>query len=513
MHFSYSGDGKLLCLSNEIAKVEYQYSSDRLDVGYSIELTNGRTFTRNIVRNTYRRGLFMNISSVMNESQLDYYSYSYDVLNRPISRNSDIFGYNDRSEVVDAFILGNAAKYGYDEIGNSTNWIANSLNQYNHLQYDLDGNLLTDGNLVFTCDSYKRLKTLSSNGVLLVTNFYDAKSRRVKKVTQNATTTFFYDDWNLIEERIAYANGTTSTIHYYWGKDLSGTLQGAGGVGGLLYQTVDGAIYIPCYDNNGNVTKYIDSNGNIAASYTYDAFGNLISKSGSLADFFRHRFSTKYFDTESNLYYYGYRFYHPILMRWLNRDPIEENGGMNLYGFCGNTNIGYDRLGLYVNIVYDVKEKTLSATDVDTRESITLKGKVISGNGKSCCVKEDQWRVGEGPLPVGRYLVGLSYIPNAHLNDSGDYDWYKLYGNNGKNGYSYNKIPVTAPDGTRVYRGGFNLHTGRASDGCVTVWSDVSRGDSEYPKSEDYNKLKSLLNKTKPLIYKGSGYTGWMEVK
>ena len=48
-------------------------------------------------------------------------------------------------------------------------------------------------------------------------------------------------------------------------------------------------------------------------------------------------------------------------------------------------------------------------------------------------------------------------------------------------------------------RGGFNLHTGRESDGCVTVWSDVSRGDSEYPKSEDYNKLKNLLNKTKPL--------------
>jgi RHS repeat-associated protein len=358
------------------------------------------------------------IESSVGNNPIETFAYSYDALNRPISRNSDIFGYNERSEVVEASILGNLAKYGYDEIGNSTNWLANSLNQYNHLQYDLDGNLLTDGNLVFSYDAANRLKTVSSNGVLVLMNFYDAKSRRVKKVTQNATTTFFYDDWNLIEERIAYANGTTSTIHYYWGKDLSGTLQGAGGVGGLLYQTVDGAIYIPCYDNNGNVTKYIDSNGNIAASYTYDAFGNLISKSGSLADFFRHRFSTKYFDTESNLYYYGYRFYHPILMRWLNRDPIEENGGMNLYGFCGNTNIGYDRLGLYVNIVYDVKEKTLSATDVDTRESITLKGKVISGNGKSCCVKEDQWRVGEGPLPVGRYLVGLSYIPNAHLNDS-----------------------------------------------------------------------------------------------
>ena len=66
------------------------------------------------------------------------------------------------------------------------------------------------------------------NDILLVTTFYDAKSRRVRKVTPEAATTFFYDDWNLIEERVAYTNGTTSIIHYYWGKDLSGTLQGVG---------------------------------------------------------------------------------------------------------------------------------------------------------------------------------------------------------------------------------------------------------------------------------------------
>jgi YD repeat-containing protein len=176
------------------------------------------------------------------------------------------------------------------------------------------------GDWAYTYDAANRLKTASSNGVLLVTNFYDAKSRRVKKMTPVATTTFFYDNWNLVEERIAYTNGTCSMIRYYWGKDLSGTLQGAGGVGGLLYLTVSNSstpnsstqqLYIPCYDNNGNVTRYLDANGNIVAQYTYDAFGNLISKSGPLADFFHHRFSTKYYDDETGLYYYGYRFYSP----------------------------------------------------------------------------------------------------------------------------------------------------------------------------------------------------------
>jgi RHS repeat-associated protein len=286
-----------------------------------------------------------------------------------VSRNADAFGYNARGEVVSATIAGGSpspatAAYAYDGIGNllshtspsiTNQYTANSLNQYTTISggptsvsvaYDLDGNLLTNGVFSYAYDAASRLKTVSSNDVLLVTNFYDAKSRRVKKASAEATTTFFYDDWNLIEERVAYTNGATSTIHYHWGKNLSGTMQSAGGVGGLLYEERDGDIYVPLYDNNGNITRYCYVQGNVVASYTYDAFGNTIAQSGSMADFFRHRFSTKYFDSETGLYYYGYRYYKPPLMRWLNCDPIEEEGGINLYAFCRNNAIvNYDKDG------------------------------------------------------------------------------------------------------------------------------------------------------------------------
>ena len=281
------------------------------------------------------------------------------------ARTADSFGYNDRSEVTNAIVSGQAEFHAYDEIGNSVwggttsngySYVSNSRNQYSEVlyasdwgcpsdpvasAYDADGNMTQFGEWTYTYDAANRLKTVSTNGVLALTNFYDAKSRRVKKVTAEATTTFFFDDRNLVEERIAYTNGAASSIRYFWGKDLSGDLQGAGGVGGLLYLTVSSSssqpeLYIPCYDNNGNVTRYLDANGSTVAEYAYDAFGNAIDKSGPLADFFRHRFSTKYLDSETGLYYYGYRFYHPVLMRWLNRDPLEEEGGMNLYGFCKN---------------------------------------------------------------------------------------------------------------------------------------------------------------------------------
>ena len=90
--------------------------------------------------------------------------------------------------------------------------------------------------------------------------------------------------------------------------------------------------------------KIQDKKG-LLASYVYGDFGETLERSGPMADVFPHRFSTKYHDGETGLYY-GYRFYNPALKRWLNRDPIGEEGGVNLYGFCGNNGIGLiDLLG------------------------------------------------------------------------------------------------------------------------------------------------------------------------
>ena len=177
-------------------------------------------------------------------------------------------------------------------------------------------------------------------------NRYDHLDRRVQKITPAATHTYFYDGWMLIKETVANTNGTTDVIEYHWGKDLSGTIGGAGGVGGLLYLKRNGAIYVPWYGAYGNVMGYWVAQGSVVAEYTYDAFGKLIASSGPMADVFAIRYSTKYFDSETGLYYYGYRYYSPELMRWITRDPIGEEGGVNLYAMCGNNSIStFDMLG------------------------------------------------------------------------------------------------------------------------------------------------------------------------
>lgn len=107
-------------------------------------------------------------------------------------------------------------------------------------------------------------------------------------------------------------------------------------------------IYLYTFDANGNVGQLVDSStGIISTHYEYDPFGKLLVATGSEADNNIFRFSTKYVDTETELYYYGYRYYSPELGRWVTRDPIEEDGGLNLYGFVGNNPINYiDPLGL-----------------------------------------------------------------------------------------------------------------------------------------------------------------------
>lgn len=130
---------------------------------------------------------------------------------------------------------------------------------------------------------------------------------------------------------------------YVWGTDLSGTMQGAGGVGGLLEMSYYGTSTtncFPAYDGNGNVSALINvADGTEVANYDYATFGEPIRVTGVMAKNNPIRFSTKYDDDESDLLYYGYRYYKPSTGTWPNRDPIEEKGGINLYEFVNDSPI------------------------------------------------------------------------------------------------------------------------------------------------------------------------------
>jgi RHS repeat-associated protein len=129
--------------------------------------------------------------------------------------------------------------------------------------------------------------------------------------------------------------------------DLSGSLQGAGGVGGLLAEVIDGAPYLAAYDANGNVTEYLSADGTLTAHYEYSPFGENVVQSGPMPDSFTHRFSTKPWCAVTGLSEYEFRKFSPSMGRWLSRDPIEEWGGWNIVAAMGNAPVSYwDLLGL-----------------------------------------------------------------------------------------------------------------------------------------------------------------------
>lgn len=93
----------------------------------------------------------------------------------------------------------------------------------------------------------------------------------------------------------------------------------------------------PIYKGAGQAQRFQGWNG---------PFGEPLRRTGPKVDELAYGFSTKPLD-ESGLYYYGFRFFDPETGRWISRDPIEEEGGPNLYGFVGNDGVNtWDYLGL-----------------------------------------------------------------------------------------------------------------------------------------------------------------------
>ncbi len=236
-------------------------------------------------------------------------------------------------------------------------------------QYDLDGNLVNDGRWVYTWDAENRLiqmdttteATDAGHPFTRLKFSYDWQGRRIARTVWKGGTSgsptfstarrWIYDGWNPIVEFSATEGGALTRANTFtWGSDLSGTSQGAGGVGGLIVQTEvsGGVIRRASYDGNGNIVAWTRSDQS-APDYRreYDAFGNVLVSEGTTPPPVDFGFSTKMRDPGTGLYYYGYRYYDPVTGRWPSRDPIEEEGGINLYGFVGNDSIdSYDYLGM-----------------------------------------------------------------------------------------------------------------------------------------------------------------------
>ncbi len=221
------------------------------------------------------------------------------------------------------------------------------------LTYDFTGNLkqALNSNGTSTIYSYDALDRLTGIEQFSAANAPTSKSEFV----------YDYASRRAISREFSYTNGawlqTDEKRRVFDGMDViqernalnevTAQLVRDGNIAGILSRTTAAGPAFYGYDGNGNVTLLTDSAGADVGHYRYDAFGNTLEAEGPRAGENPYRFSTKELHASSGLVDYGFRFYSPGMGRWMNRDPLQEEGGINLYGMVGNNPINdVDEYGL-----------------------------------------------------------------------------------------------------------------------------------------------------------------------
>jgi RHS repeat-associated protein len=210
-----------------------------------------------------------------------------------------------------------------------------------------------------------------ADGAKRLTMKYDHRNRRVWKQVETYTSgtgwqiteqhKFLWDGWLMLLELDAMDEDAV-VRQYTWGLDLEGQRDGesreaAGGIGGLLAvhdATISAGVdYLYAYDAGGNVGQVLsvspatwDASSVLVARYEYDPYGAVTAQAGAYATANPIRWSTKYWDAETALGYWGERWYDAGMGRYVNADPIQEVGGANLYAYALNDPVRFfDALG------------------------------------------------------------------------------------------------------------------------------------------------------------------------
>ena len=221
--------------------------------------------------------------------------------------------------------------------------------------YDNNGNLTNDGVRSYGFDAENQMTNATQAGVRKTDFVYDGLNRRRimrDYVWTNAAwfktaeTCVVFDGFVPVQERDANNN---VLVTYTRGLDMSGTLNGAGGIGGLLARTdATGSLYYHA-DASGNITALMDAWEQVAGRYMYDPFGSLIRMTGSAAAANTVRFSSMPDYWFGGAGFYG-RIWLYVPQRWANNDPLGEAGGINLTMGMHNNPVSYfDSWGLRDN--------------------------------------------------------------------------------------------------------------------------------------------------------------------
>jgi len=238
------------------------------------------------------------------------------------------YNYDNLYRLTKETVSGDAASngvvdYAYDNVGNRLSrtstmpgvppatYTYDANDRLTTESYDADGNLKVSNSVSYNYTFEDRVSEVNGGAVSFT---YDGDGNRVAKTTGGVTTKYLVDTVNptgyaqVVEEIV---NGAVQR-EYVFGHDLISQRQLIGGNWTTSYFG---------YDGNGSVRFLTGASGAITDTYNYDAFGALVSSTGSTPN--DYLFAGEQFDANLGFYYLRARYMNPFNGRFVTRDPHE----------------------------------------------------------------------------------------------------------------------------------------------------------------------------------------------
>src|SRR6185503_640984 len=348
--YTYDAVGNVLSLNSSNtngASVNYSYDAvnrlqsltdNRLSPGtttYTYDVVNNLTgiLSANGVQSTLTYNTLNNPTNltIAKGGVLRSYAYTYNAAGQRLSVTENSgrtvnYGYDAAARLTSETITNDpnsangALTYSLDAVGNRltrTSTLAavpaststyDANDRLNSDGYDANGNTSSADGKTYAYNFENRIKSINA-GALTVT--YDGDGNRVAKTAGGVTTKFLVDDLNptgyaqVIEEVV----GSSVQRTYTYGNSIVSQKQLSNNQSSFY-----GA------DAHGSIRLLTSSAGAVTDTYNYEAFGNLISATGTTANYYRY--SGERFDSDLGAYHLRARYYSPQRGRFLTTDPF-----------------------------------------------------------------------------------------------------------------------------------------------------------------------------------------------
>jgi RHS repeat-associated protein len=262
----------------------------------------------------------------IDHGNIAHYEYQWDAANRIISMNDGKYDYDKTNQLIAAnYNKLPVEKYKYDLNGNRSNYQTGKNNQLLHngenaYEYDNEGNRIAKGATKYFWDHRNRLVKVETPQET-VEYVYDYKNRLVCRSTSKGSEYFVHDNWQIV---LTLDRNGSVTNKFLWGAKQDE----------LITQN---SAYALC-DHLGTVRNLIGNE--VTAHFEYNAFGQLLSKTGNTDCIFKY--TGKMTDNVTDLQWNINRWYDAKAGRWISEDPIKfSNKEFNLFRYSNSNPIVY----------------------------------------------------------------------------------------------------------------------------------------------------------------------------